>query len=211
MSVTGYTKAGADAKFAPVSTFWQASTAVKTGQLLTHSGITYVVNADMTTPSTFNTTGLTVVGGGGTGSTLTPTAVKTANYTAVANDFVPVDSTSSSPTITLPTGPTDGAQVGLKHVIRGGTNVATLACGGSDVFNKAGGSTTLALGRLNQAVIAQYKASTGIWYVVGGDAGGLGGAADLNVGTTTGTVAAGDDARIVAAGNLNIYLAANYR
>ena len=65
MSVTGYTQTGADAAFATKSAAWQASTAVKAGQLLTRSGVTYIVNADMTTPSSFNTTGLTAVGGGG--------------------------------------------------------------------------------------------------------------------------------------------------
>jgi hypothetical protein len=106
-------------------------------------------------------------GAGGGGTTLTPTAVKTANYTAAAGDFIPVDTTSGAKTITLPTAPADKAQIAVKHVTQGGTNAVTIAAGGSDVFNKAGGSTSLTLSQVNQGMVLQYKASSGIWYVIG--------------------------------------------
>lgn len=102
-------------------------------------------------------------------SRLIPTAVKTSNYSATANDYVPVDTTSGTVTVTLPSAPADGVRVGVKHVIQGGTNAVTVARGGSDVFNKAGGSTSLSLPLLNQGFILQYKASTGIWYAQSGD------------------------------------------
>jgi hypothetical protein len=94
----------------------------------------------------------------------TVTAVKTANYTAAANEFVPVDTTSGNVTITLPTAPADGTRVGVKQVVRGASNTVGLALGGSDVFNVAAGATTGTITLLNQGVILQYRASGAIWY-----------------------------------------------
>lgn len=151
---------------APVSSAWTANTPVKAGQLLVNAGTIYQVNADMTTPASFATTGLTVVGTGGSSAVLVPTAVKTAAYTAAAWDYVPVDTTSGAVTITLPTAPADKVQIGVKHVIQGGTNTVTIAAGGSDVFNKTGGATTTTLTLVDQNKVLQYKASGAIWYIV---------------------------------------------
>jgi hypothetical protein len=109
-------------------------------------------------------------GGGGGGSGLTPTAVKTGAYTAAAGEFVPVDTTGGAVTVTLPSAPADGARVGVKMVVQGGTNAVTVARGGTDVFNKAGGSTSLTLALVFQSVMLQYQASSGIWYVQSTDA-----------------------------------------
>jgi hypothetical protein len=100
---------------------------------------------------------------------LIPTAVKTGNYNAAATDYVPVDTTSNSVTITLPTAPADQTSIGVKMVIQGGTNAVTINAGGSDVFNKAGGSTSLSVPVLNQGFIVQYKSSSAIWYVFNDD------------------------------------------
>lgn len=100
---------------------------------------------------------------------LTPTAVKTANYTAAAGDFVPCDTTSGSFTVTLPSAPADLTVIGVKMVTQGGTNTVTITTGGSDVFNKTGGAVSLALALLNQGVLLQYKVSSGVWYVVADD------------------------------------------
>lgn len=99
---------------------------------------------------------------------LTPTAVKTANYTAAANDLVPVDATSGTVAVTLPTTPADKTRIAVKK-IDSSTNTVTINRGGSDVFNKTGGSTSLTLSLVNQAVTLQYKTSGGIWYVVSDD------------------------------------------
>lgn len=112
---------------------------------------------------------VTTVEGGVAAVRFTPTLVKTANYTAAAADFVPVDTTSGAVTITLPTAPADGSLVAAKLIIQGGTNTVTVAAGGSDVFNKAGGSTTYVLRTLHQSVWLQYKHSAAIWYVVTAD------------------------------------------
>lgn len=109
----------------------------------------------------------TVAGGGG--SSLTDTGVKTAGYTAVAGDLVRVDTTSGAVTVTLPSAPADKSQVAVKHVIQGGTNAVTVACAGSDVFNKSGGGTTLSLSLLAQGAILQYKATGAIWVILADD------------------------------------------
>lgn len=100
---------------------------------------------------------------------LTPTAVKTTNYSAAAGDFVPVDTTAGNVTVTFPTAPADKTLIGIKHVVRGGTNTVGLTLGGSDVFNVAGGSASGTLTLLNHASVFQYKASTAIWYAVSVD------------------------------------------
>jgi hypothetical protein len=100
---------------------------------------------------------------------LVPTAVKTSAYTAAANEFVLVDTTSGNVPITLPTAPADKARVGVKHVVRGGTNTVGLVLGGSDVLNVAGGAQTATLTLLNQAAILQYQTTGAIWLVVSSD------------------------------------------
>lgn len=100
---------------------------------------------------------------------LTPVAPITASGTVAANTVEPVDTTGGAVTRTLPSAPADGTQVVIKHIIQGGTNAVTFACGGSDVFNKTGGATTGTLSLLAQAVWLQYKASSGIWYVLADD------------------------------------------
>lgn len=107
----------------------------------------------------------------GGGSALTPTAVKTANYTATVSDFIPSDASGGSFTVTLPTTPADKSIIAVKLIAVASTNTVTIAAGGSDVFNKTAGSTSLTLSLLNQVVTLQYKSSTGIWYVTSTDPG----------------------------------------
>src|ERR1700756_1966735 len=90
---------------------------------------------------------------------LTVTAKKTANYTANPNEIVPVDTTGGSITVTLPTAPAIGTQVGAQQVVRGGTNTVTLHTGGSDVFNTTGGPATWTLTLLNEDAFFQYSSS----------------------------------------------------
>lgn len=51
-----------------------------------------------------------------TASGLSPTAVKIANYTAVANDLVRCNTTSIAFSVSLPANPTDGDRVGILDV-----------------------------------------------------------------------------------------------
>lgn len=100
---------------------------------------------------------------------LTAVAKQTSAYTAAPGQFVPVDTTSGAVTVTLPTAPANNATIAVKMVIQGSTNAATVACGGSDVINKTGGSTTFPLTTLNQGVVLQYKSSGAIWYAITSD------------------------------------------
>lgn len=98
---------------------------------------------------------------------LTPTAAKTANYTAAVGDLVPCDTTSGAFTVTLPTAPADGSVIAIKVVAPSpAVNAVTYACGGSDVFNRAGGGTTGTLALVGQSALLQYKTTGAIWYVV---------------------------------------------
>lgn len=98
---------------------------------------------------------------------LTQTPVKTSAYTASPGQLIPVDTTSGSVTVTLPTGAPAGSLVGVKMVTLGGSNTVTITAVSGDVFNKAGGSTTLTLPVLNQGVLLEYQA--GIWLVLADD------------------------------------------
>ena len=99
------------------------------------------------------------------GQTLTPT-VKTANYTAVAGDFVIMNG-SGNTTTTLPTTPANGTMVGLLNI---GTGTASIAAGGSDTIR---GSTTSGAGTSSsqyQTLVVSYNSASGVWEQVVADA-----------------------------------------
>lgn len=100
---------------------------------------------------------------------LARTGVKSAAYTAAPGELVPVDTATpnANVTVTLPAAPPGGSRVCVKHVAAAAGKTVTLARGGTDVFNKAGGATSVTLTMLNQAVTVQYDA--GIWTVVSDD------------------------------------------
>ncbi len=100
---------------------------------------------------------------------LTRTAVKTGNYSAAAGDLVPVDTTAGAVTVTLPTAPANRSLICCKHIIQGGTNAVTIACGGSDVFNRAGGSASATLPLAAQAMLMQYDSSSAVWTIIADD------------------------------------------
>jgi hypothetical protein len=144
-----------------------AFTGTPTGITKTHVGLG---NVDNTSDSAKPVSTATQTALDAKAIKLTVTAVKTAGYTAAANEFVPVDTTAGPVTITFPTAPADGTRVGAKHVVRGGTNTVLFALGGSDVINVAGGSTSgTLLTVLNQAVVFQYRAASAVWYATGDD------------------------------------------
>jgi len=99
---------------------------------------------------------------------LTAVAVQTTIYSASANQLVPCDATSGAFTVTLPTAPADKTRLVIKKIDTS-ANVVTIAAGGSDVFNKAGGSTAGSLSLQNQALTIQYAATPAIWYVSADD------------------------------------------
>ena len=99
--------------------------------------------------------------------TLTRAPVQTSNYAASANQVVPVDTTSGSVTVTLPNAPAAGTLVSVKQVTLGTGHTVTVACAGSDVFNKSGGSTSGTLTLLSQGMLLHY--ASGIWTVLSDD------------------------------------------
>jgi hypothetical protein len=105
------------------------------------------------------------------GSSLAPTALKTANYTAVANDLVLADISAASWTVTLPTPTSDKVQIGVQVAkVQGagvtGTFTLTIARTGSDVFKVPSGPTSLTANQLEYGVIFQYALATHVWTVV---------------------------------------------
>lgn len=129
---------------------------------------------------------------------LTTTSVKTANYTAVAGEYVPVDTTSGSVTVTLPAAPADGTQVAVKLVA--GSNSCVVSRSGSDVFNAASGATTHTLVTAGLGVTFRYAAGTGIWYSLDSTPlSSLNGAYAPTAGPVPSLYAASSDARFVSA------------
>jgi hypothetical protein len=110
----------------------------------------------------------TIAASGGGGSSLTPTAVKTSNYTASAGDYAVISTASNAVTVTLPTAPANGTQVGVTMIAQASTNAVTVTCGGSDVFSVASGPTSLVLSYLYQLKIFQYETSNAVWNIVAG-------------------------------------------
>lgn len=95
---------------------------------------------------------------------LTPTTIKTANYTANPFEFIPCDLTTSSFTVTLPSAPADKTIIEVKVITTSLNRVLTLSTGGTDVFNKVGGNTSIYVTILNEVHRFQYQASTGVWF-----------------------------------------------
>lgn len=128
---------------------------------------------------------------------LTPTPVKTANYSANAADFVAADVSGGSFTVTLPSAPADGTVVACKIVNWASGDALTIAASGTDVFNIASGVTSLILIYNLQSVILQYKLSTGIWYVIASDVGNALNSAIQNTQTASYTLVLADAGKIV--------------
>jgi hypothetical protein len=97
---------------------------------------------------------------------LVPTGVKSANYSAAANEFVPTDVSAGSFNLTFPNAPADGTLIATKIITAGTGNSLNLVLQGADVFNKAGGANTGVISFLNHGVIFLYEAATAIWYTI---------------------------------------------
>jgi len=114
-------------------------------------------------------------------SSLTPTSVKTSNYTAAPGEFVPVNATGGVIGITLPTMPSEGTTIGVKIVAISSTTYVTVSSGGSDRFNIAAGPANFDLLNRNETAYFQYHCITsflgvctaGLWYSTSENAGTL--------------------------------------
>lgn len=128
-------------------------------------------------------------------SGLTLTAVKTANYTLAAGEDVRFDATTGSLTATLPTAPADKTLVRASLVATAAGHTLTMACGGSDVIDVAGGAASLILYDQHAAVLLEYQSAAAVWTVRASTllpAGALGTAALLPVDTDVNMVANSD-------------------
>lgn len=98
---------------------------------------------------------------------LTPTALKTSTYTAVAGDLVLVDLSSGAFTVTLPTAPADCSRIAVLIVTPSGSGAAcTVSRGGSDKINVSGTTSTTITGR-NEFLMLHYDSATTTWYTIG--------------------------------------------
>lgn len=128
-------------------------------------------------------------------SGLTLTAVKTANYTLAAGEDVRFDATTGSLTATLPTAPADKTLVRASLVATAAGHTLTMACGGSDVIDVAGGAASLILYDQHAAVLLEYQSAAAVWTVRASTllpAGALGTAALLPIDTDVNMVANSD-------------------
>lgn len=98
---------------------------------------------------------------------LTRTAVKTSNYSAAANELVPVDTTSGSVIVTLPSAPATFTLIAVKHIVLGVSNTVSVTCAAGDAYNRTGGGTNLTLSLSSQAALMQYN--SGIWTIIADD------------------------------------------
>lgn len=107
---------------------------------------------------------------------LTPTGVKTGNYTAKPGDFVIAAPTGGNQMIvTFPAGAPDRSLVGVKLANITSVSVTTLTvqASGSDVFDVAPAGTTAILLTAGATFIAQYKQAAGTWYIQSASYAGL--------------------------------------
>lgn len=91
------------------------------------------------------------------------TAVQAGNYTAAPNEFVLFDTAAAARTLTLPTAPPAGTQVGARIVTFGAGNFVNVNAAGTDVFDKPGGPATNAstLQYNNNSIVYVYD--SGVW------------------------------------------------
>lgn len=114
------------------------------------------------------TDAVAALSGGGLGG-FTFVGPKTASYPPNPGEFVLWDTTSGSLVQTLPPAPADKTIIGAKIVVLGTGQTVTVNCAGADVFNKAGGGTSLVLTLVDQAVQLEYIAATSVWVITGID------------------------------------------
>lgn len=101
-----------------------------------------------------------IAGGGGT--SLTPTTIQSGAIIAAAGDLVIIDAAVPG-TVTLPTAPVNGAQVGLK-ILGAALNSIVVSGGGGDSV-EFGAGLTLAVTR--EWAVLSYDANNATWFQVG--------------------------------------------
>lgn len=94
----------------------------------------------------------------------TPTAVKTTTYTAAVGELIACDASGGGFTVTLPSAPADKSRIFIKKIDTSANTVTINRGGGTDVFEKTGGATSLTLSLTGASVLLIYNSSAGVWY-----------------------------------------------
>lgn len=95
------------------------------------------------------------------------TAVQGASSISIAaNTYALVSTASNNVTANFPVAPPNFTVVGIKQVVRGGTNTVSMQLGGSDHFDTTTGSQTGTITLLNQSGLWQYNSATAVWVKV---------------------------------------------
>lgn len=94
---------------------------------------------------------------------LTPTATKTSNYTASANEFVPCNVSGGSFAVTLPSAPADGTRVRVQLLTVGTNKQLEVKTGGTDKFFATAGPTSLYMYIYGETQEFQYQSASGFW------------------------------------------------
>ena len=115
----------------------------------------------------------TVPGGGegGLGLGLTFTAVKTANYAASAEEFVPCDVSGGAFGVTLPAAPPNMTMVAVQVVKWAAGGYVAVDAGGTDTIRTTG-VTSVLLDSLDAVAWLIYGAATTTWYSLSANPGG---------------------------------------
>lgn len=120
---------------------------------ITINGIAYNLTADRSYTTNFS-----------------PTNLKTVSYTLTPFEFVPVDLSVGSLTVTLPANPTNRTYACIKIITAASPNVLTIKTGTStNTINRAGGVTSFTLAAQNQGYQFLYSSLTSVWYITSDD------------------------------------------
>jgi hypothetical protein len=95
---------------------------------------------------------------------LTPTTVKTANYTAAAFDLVRVNVSAGAFTVSLPTGVANGSLIAVLIDTGHASNLCTVACTSTDHYQRATGPTIRVGNVADQMLLVEYQ--SGVWYII---------------------------------------------
>lgn len=88
---------------------------------------------------------------------------KTSAVSAQPGDELPLDTTGGTFPLALPVAPPDGSEVIGKWIA--GTVAPTATTGGSDVFNLAGGATSIPFAVLNEVFTFRYRTAGAVWII----------------------------------------------
>lgn len=101
----------------------------------------------------------------GPGASVTITSLKTSNYTAAVDDYIPCDISGGSFAITLPTAPANNSKITILIVKTSSAYTLSVSAGGTDKFNRTDGPATIYMGVSVESLVCTYQSSTGIWFL----------------------------------------------